>query len=46
MKIRNNQNITGQFLFFTQKMPESLNLGDNNFLRLEIKNTLCLNYKV
>jgi hypothetical protein len=46
METRNNQNITGQFLFFTQKMPESLNLGDNNFLGLDIKNPLCLNFKV
>ncbi len=46
METRNNQNITGQFLFFTQKMPESLNLGDNTFLGLDIKNPLCFNYKV
>jgi len=42
----NNQNITQQFLFFTQKMIESLNSGDNHFLGLDIKDPLCSNNKV
>lgn len=46
MATRNNQNITQQFLFFTQKMLELLNSGDNHFLSLDIKNPLCSNYKV
>ena len=46
VKARNNQNITRQFLSFTQKTLESLDLSSNDFLGLDIKNSWCLSYKV